>query len=95
MDPASTFDVNFANFILNAVQVGGLIGFMTLTIVAFVRGWVYAKNIVDDLKQQVKDLTTALMSANAGMDRMADAWETRNQIERDNREWDRRTREGR
>jgi hypothetical protein len=89
MDP-NAFDTNFANFILNAVQVGGLIGFMTLSILAFVRGWVYSSAIVAELRQQIKDLTVALNTANTGMERMADAWEARNALERENREWDRR-----
>lgn len=70
-----------ANFILNAIQVGGLIGFMSVTIIAFVRGWVYAANVVNELKQQIRDLTAALKAANEGMEKMAEAWEERNKIE--------------
>lgn len=76
-------NLEIANFILNAVQVGGLVGFMSVTIIAFVRGWVYAANIVDELKQQIRELTAALKAANDGMERMAEAWEARNKIESD------------
>ena len=75
-----------ANFILNAIQVGGLVGFMSAAIIAFVRGWIYPAAIVDELRQHIKDLTAALTAANAGMERMADAWEARNNAERENRE---------
>lgn len=92
MEP-TTFNTDFASFILNAVQVGGLVGFMTLSIVAFVRGWIFPAGVVGEYRQQVKDLTEALKQANEGMERMADAWEARNQMDRDNRDWDRRARE--
>jgi hypothetical protein len=85
MDPNSTVDLQQANFILNAIQVGGLIGFMSVTIIAFVRGWVYAANVVEDCKLQVRELTNALKSANDGMERMAEAWESRNKLEADRR----------
>ena len=96
MDPTS----DQINVILNAIQTGGLVSALTLGILAFARGWVYTAKIVDDLKQQVKDLTQALHAANQGMEKMADAWEARNQIERERAleqaQWDRRKRnEGR
>lgn len=98
-------DIQYANFILNAIQVGGLIGFMTLAIVAFMKGWIYPASVVEkerqdakedksELKENVKELTGALAAANNGMERMADAWEARNQLEREQREWDRRQRNG-
>lgn len=74
-------DLTQANFILNAIQVGGLIGFMTVSLLAFMRGWVYAAAIVDELKTQIRELTSALKAANDGMERMADAWEERNRQE--------------
>lgn len=80
--------------LVQIVQTGGLVGFLTLAVIAFARGWVYAAAIVDDLKLQVKELTAALKAANDGMEKMADAWEARNNLEaqrdRDRVEWDRR-----
>ena len=76
-------DLATANFILNAIQVGGLVGFMSAAIIAFVKGWIFAGNVVDDLRTQVRELTGALKAANDGMERMAEAWEARNKIESD------------
>ena len=76
-------DLATANFILNAIQVGGLVGFMSVAIIAFVKGWIFAGNVVDDLRTQVKELTGALKAANDGMERMAEAWEDRNKLESD------------
>lgn len=80
--------------LVQIVQTGGLVGFLTLAVIAFARGWVYAAAIVDDLKAQVKELTAALKAANEGMERMANAWEKRNDLEQqreaDRKEWDRR-----
>lgn len=80
MEPS---DLSQANFILNAIQVGGLIGFMTISLLAFLKGWIYSATIVDEFKKQIVELTAALKSANDGMERMAEAWEARNKIESD------------
>lgn len=72
-----------ANFILNAVQVGGLIGFMTTAIVSFVRGWIYPASTVQELRIQVKELTQALGAIGSGVDKLADAWDERNKQEAD------------
>jgi uncharacterized protein (DUF3084 family) len=86
MDPTLT--------LIQIIQTGGLVSFLSLAVIAFARGWVYAAAIVEDLRSQVKELTAALKSANAGMEQMADAWENRNNLEaqrdRDRQEWDRR-----
>ena len=86
MDPTST--------LIELVQTGGLVSFLMIAVIAFARGWVYASAIVEDLRNQVKELTATLKSANDGMEKMADAWEQRNAIEaqreRDRQEWDRR-----
>lgn len=72
-----------ANFILNAIQVGGLVGFMSASIIAFVRGWVYPGSTVDELRANVKELTTTLKVNGEGVDKLADAWEQRNKQEAD------------
>lgn len=84
--------------IVQIIQTGGLVGFLSLAVIAFTRGWVYSAAIVDDLRTQIKELTATLKSANDGMEKMADAWENRNAIEaqreRDRQEWDRRQASG-
>lgn len=86
MDPTSV--------LVQIIQTGGLVGFLSLAVIAFTRGWVYSSAIVEDLRTQVKELTSTLKAANDGMEKLADAWETRNAIEaqreRDRQEWDRR-----
>jgi hypothetical protein len=86
--------IDSINIILNAIQTGGLIAFLTMSVMAFVWGWIYPKAIVEEYKKQIAELTTALNAANQGINRMADAWEARNQAEKDRVEWDRRGREG-
>lgn len=90
MDPTSV--------IVQLVQTGGLVSFLTIAVIAFARGWVYASNIVEDLRENVKGLTAALTEANKGMEKMAAAWEKRNDIEsvrdQDRLEWDRRNKGG-
>ena len=76
-------EIEIANFILNAIQVGGLIAFLTLTVLAFVQGWVYSAKVVDELKLQIRELTAALKASGEGIDKMADAWEERNKQEAD------------
>lgn len=84
--------------LVQIIQTGGLVGFLSLAVIAFTRGWVYAAAIVEDLRAQVKELTLALKAANEGMEKLADAWEARNaleaQRERDRQEWDRRNASG-
>lgn len=82
--------------LVEIIRTGGLVAFLSLAVIAFVRGWVYAAAIVDDLRERVKELTAALQAANEGMEKMADAWDKRNSLEeqrqRDRLEWDRRSR---
>jgi len=71
------------NIVLNLIQTGGIVGVLTLAVVGFLRGWIYPKHVVEEFKLQIKELTDALKLANTGMERMADAWETRNSLERE------------
>lgn len=82
MDP-TTPNIDLINLILNGVSTGGLVGALTLAVMAFARGWVFASAIVDELRTQIRELTAALKSANDGMERMAEAWEARNKMEQD------------
>src|SRR5687768_2020820 len=80
MDP-STPNIDLINLILNGVSTGVLVGALTLAVLALARGCLYAAPIVDEMRTQIRELTAALKSANDGMERMADAWEARNQME--------------
>lgn len=84
--------VDSINVILNAIQTGGLIAFLVMSIMAFVWEWIYPKGTVEEYKQQIKDLTAAVNSANTAMQRMADAWEARNDMDQQRADWDRRGR---
>lgn len=55
----------------------GIMIFLVLT------GQLFTKSHVTDLKEQIKQLTTALGENSHTMDRMADAWEARNRAEGD------------
>lgn len=90
MDPTVAPDAGLINLILNAVSTGGLVSTLTLGIIAFVRGWVYPAKTVDaeresakELGATVKELTETLKSIGLGVDKLADAWESRNELEKD------------
>lgn len=99
MDPTTASDAGIVNLVLNAISTGGLVGALTLGIMAFVRGWVFPSAVVQELRMQIRELTAALKLSNEGMEKMADAWETRNTIEREraieDRAIDNRTRKAR
>lgn len=94
MEPTTGSDYSQINLVLNAIQTGGLISFLVLSVMAFLKEWVYPAGIVKRLYTQVEELTQSLALANDGMKRMADAWEARNDLEKERREWDRRGKEG-
>ncbi len=88
MDPVA--NTEFLNFILNAVSTGGLVSTLTLGIIAFVRGWVYPAKTVDaeresakELGNTVKELTETLKQMGQGVDKLSDAWDARNEIEKE------------